>query len=84
MYKSTVNASSRKNSIAEELKQKIASVSRRNSFGSRRSSVTGSRRNSIHESIKEDPTCEDECNDQAGWGTDLFGAFRSRKVDRKL
>ena len=51
---------SRRSSI-EELKAKIASVSRRNSFGSRRSSLTGSRRNSIQEPIKEDPTCEEEC-----------------------
>lgn len=57
------NPPSRKNSIAEELKAKIASVSRRNSFGSRRSSVTGSRRGSI-QSIKEDPTCEEECGGQ--------------------
>ena len=58
---------SRRNSIAEELKAKIASAaqSRRNSFGSsRRSSLTSlSRRGSV-QSIKEDPTCEEkECQE---------------------
>ena len=50
----------RKNSIAEELKAKIASVSRRNSWsGSRRgSNAVDSRRGSI-QSIKEDPIHED-------------------------
>ena len=56
------NSSSRKNSIAEELKAKIASVSRRNSWsGSRRgSTIVDSRRSSI-QSIKEDPICEEVC-----------------------
>ena len=62
--KTISNPNSRKNSIAEELKAKIASVSRRNSFGSRRSSMNGSRRGSI-QSIKEDPTCEAECEASA-------------------
>ena len=53
---------SRRNSAAEELKAKIASASRRNSFGSRRSSLASSRRGSV-QSIKEDPTCEEECQD---------------------
>ena len=53
----------RRNSIAEELKAKIASVSRRNSWsGSRRGSSTmDSRRGSI-QSIKEDPICEEVCD----------------------
>ena len=61
--KTKSNPNSRKNSIAEELKAKIASVSRRNSFGSRRSSLTGSRRGSIQsiKEVKEDVTCEAEC-----------------------
>ena len=61
--KTKSNPNSRKNSIAEELKAKIASVSRRNSFGSRRSSLTGSRRGSIQsiKEVKEDVTCETEC-----------------------
>ena len=61
--KTKSNPNSRKNSIAEELKAKIASVSRRNSFGSRRSSLTGSRRGSIQsiKEVKEDATCETEC-----------------------
>ena len=61
--KTKSNPNSRKNSIAEELKAKIASVSRRNSFGSRRSSLTGSRRGSIQsiKEVKEDATCEAEC-----------------------
>eukprot|EP00090_Calanus_glacialis_P001143 TRINITY_DN10798_c0_g1_i1.p1 TRINITY_DN10798_c0_g1~~TRINITY_DN10798_c0_g1_i1.p1 ORF type:complete len:587 (-),score=154.73 TRINITY_DN10798_c0_g1_i1:437-2197(-) len=53
---------SRRNSIAEEIKSKIASVSRRNSIGSRRSSGAASRRGSI-QSIKEDPTCEEVCTE---------------------
>jgi len=53
---------SRRNSIAEEIKSKIASVSRRNSIGSRRNSGAASRRGSI-QSIKEDPTCEEACNE---------------------
>ena len=53
----------RRNSIAEELKAKIASVSRRNSWtGSRRgSNAVDSRRGSI-QSIKEDPICEEVCD----------------------
>jgi len=53
---------SRRNSIAEEIKSKIANVSRRNSVSSRRSSGAASRRGSI-QSIKEDPTCEEECKE---------------------
>ena len=56
------NNGSRKNSIAEELKAKIASVSRRNSWSSSRrgSTAVDSRRSSI-QSIKEDPICEEVC-----------------------
>ena len=52
----------RRNSIAEELKAKIASVSRRNSWTSSRrgSNAVESRRGSI-QSIKEDPICEEVC-----------------------
>ena len=56
------NTGSRKNSIAEELKAKIASVSRRNSWsGSRRGSTTLDSRRSSIQSIKEDPICEEVC-----------------------
>lgn len=56
------NNNSRKNSIAEELKAKIASVSRRNSWsGSRRGSTAVDSRRSSIQSIKEDPICEEVC-----------------------
>ena len=56
------NNGSRKNSIAEELKAKIASVSRRNSWsGSRRGSTAVDSRRSSIQSIKEDPICEEVC-----------------------